>query len=52
MLNNFFMILVVKENTRPKLGLAIPTGASITLTKEIIYTLPLVADKATKILSK
>ena len=36
--NNFFMIPVVKENTRIKLGLVIPTKAQITLTKEIIDT--------------
>ena len=46
--NNFFMILVVKENTRVKLALAIPAGAPVTLAKEKIDTPPLVADKIIK----
>ena len=33
--SNFFIIPVVKENTRLKLALAIPTGAPIMLAKEI-----------------
>ena len=41
----YFIIPVVKENTKVKLALAIPTGAPITLAKEIIKTLPLVAIK-------
>ena len=46
MFNNFFfMIPVIKENTRLKVVLHIATGAPITLTKEIIDTPPLVADK-------
>ena len=43
LLNNFF-IISVKENTRPKLALAISTGTPITRTKEIILVPPLVAD--------
>ena len=50
--NNFFIIPVVKENTRLKLAIAIPTGAQITFTKEIILIPPLVADKTIKFLSK
>ena len=50
MLNNFFMIPIVKENARLKLGLVIPTRASATLTKEIIDTPRLVGDKGIKIL--
>ena len=46
-----FMIPAVKGNARLKLALNIPTGASITVVKEIIDTL-LVADKTIKILSK
>ena len=46
------MIPVVKENIKLKLALAIPTGAPITLTKEVILIPPLVADKTTKTLSK
>ena len=44
LLNNFFIISAVKENTRPKLALAISTGTPITRTKEIILVPPLVAD--------
>ena len=47
----FFIILVVKENTRVKLAFAIPAGAPISLAKEIIDTPPLVVDKTIKILS-
>ena len=46
------MIPVLKENARLKIALAILTGAPITLTKEIIDTPPLVADKAIKVFSK
>ena len=46
------MILVVKENTRLKLALAIITGAPITLAKEIIDNPSVVADKVIKLLSK
>ena len=51
-LNIFFIIPVVKENTRLKLALAIPTGAAIILAKEIIDIPPLVADKTIKVLSE
>ena len=47
--NSFFIIPVVKENTRVKLALAIPTGTPTILVKEIIDTHPLVADKTTKV---
>ena len=43
------MISVVKENTRLKNALAIPAGTPITLTKEIIDTLPLVSYKTIKV---
>ena len=49
--NNFFIIPVVKENIKVKLALAIPAGIRITLVKEIILILSLVADKTTKVLS-
>ena len=42
--NTFFIIPLVKENTRLNLALAIPAGTPITLAKEIIDTPPLVAD--------
>ena len=48
-LNNFFIIPVVKENTRVKLALAIPAGAPITLAKEIINTTALIADKTIEV---
>ena len=51
MLSNFLIILVVNEKTKLKLVLAIPAGARITLLKELINTLPLVAEKTIKILS-
>ena len=51
MLNNFCIIPVVKENTRVKLALAVPSGTPITLTKEIKDTPPLFADKTIKFLS-
>ena len=50
--NNFFTISVEAENARLKYALAIPTGAPITVAKDVIETLPLVADKAIKDLSK
>ena len=50
--NNFFIISVVKENTRVKLAFAIPTGTPTMLVKEIIDTPPLVADKTFKVLLK
>ena len=42
---------VVREKIRVKLALAIPNGASTTLTEEIIQTLPLAALKTIKTLS-
>ena len=52
MRNNFFIIPVVKENTRLKLALAIHTGTPATLVKQIIDITPLAADKTIKVLSK
>ena len=49
MLNNFFVIPVIKENTIVKPALAISAGTSTTLEKEIIDTPRLVADE--KVLS-
>ena len=46
--NNFFIIPVVKENTKT---LANPAGTPITLVKEIILIPPDVADKIIKVLS-
>ena len=48
--NNFFIIPVVKENTRVKLALAIPAEIPIALVKEIILVPPLVADKTIRVL--
>ena len=48
-LSKFFIIPAVKEKIRVKLALAIPTGATTTLVKEVIDTLPLVAHKAIKL---
>ena len=42
---NVFMIPAVKEITRLKLALAIPTGMPILLAKEAINIYPLVAEK-------
>ena len=47
----FLIIPVVKEKIKVKLELAIPTGAPITLVKEMTDTQPLVAFKTIKILS-
>ena len=51
MLNNFFFIPVVKDNTRLKLALATPTGTEITLAMKIKDIPPLVSDKTIKISS-
>ena len=51
MLNNFFIIPVVREKIKVKLVPAIPTGPPTILAKEIIQTPPLVALKTIKILS-
>ena len=50
--NNFFIIFVVKENTRLKLILAIPSRTPIILEKEIINIPALVTDKTIEVLSK
>ena len=49
--SNFSVIPVVREKIRVKLGLAIFTGAPITLVNEIIDTPPLVALKTIETLS-
>ena len=46
------MVPVVKENTKLKLALAIPTGVLIILVKEAIYITPPAADKPIKVLLK
>ena len=45
MLSNFLIIPVVTRKIKIRLALAIPTGAPITLTNEIIQTPPLAALK-------
>ena len=50
-LNNFLVIPVVREKTKVKLLLAIPTGAPTTLVNEQIDTPSVVALKTIKILS-
>ena len=50
--NNFFTIPVEIENLKPKLTLAIPTGAPIIVANYAIKMLTVVADKAIKYLSK
>ena len=47
-LSNFLIIPVVKEKIEIKRALAIPKGAPITVVKEVIATLLLVADKTIK----
>ena len=49
--NSFFIIHVVKENTKVRLALIIPAGVPITFLKEIILIPPLVADKIINVLS-
>ena len=49
--NEFLTVSVVREKSKVKLALAIPTGAPVTLENEIIDTPPVVALKPTKILS-
>ena len=46
------MVPAVIENAKLKLAFAIPTDASIILTKEAIDTPPLVTDKTIRALSK
>ena len=50
--NSFFIIPVETENARLKLALAIPTGATITVTKDAIKIVPIVTDKIINDLSK
>ena len=50
-LTNSLFIFVVKEVIKVQLALAIPTGAPMTVVKEIIDTPPLVAERAIKLLS-
>ena len=47
-LSDVLMIPVVKEKTKVKLALAIPTGAPITIVKEKIDTPPVVPLKTIK----
>ena len=49
--NNFFIIPVVKENTKVKDALTNLAGIPITLVKEIILNPPLVADTTIRVLS-
>ena len=50
-LSNFLIINVVREKIRVTLALAIPTGVSTVLVREMINTLPLAALKTIKTLS-
>ena len=50
MLSNVFIISVAREKIKAKLAPAIATGAPITLEKEMIETLPLIALKTIKTL--
>ena len=50
-LQGFFIIRVVKENTRVLIALAIPAGTPVTLAKDIIDTPLLVTDRKIKVLS-
>ena len=43
--NNFLIMPIDIENARPKLALAIPTGAPITVANDAIEMLPVVKDK-------
>ena len=49
--NSFFIIPVVRENIKVKLGLAIPAGTPITCVKEIALIPPDIAYKKTRVLS-
>ena len=51
MLSNFLISSLVREKTRVKIALDIPTGAPTTLVNEMIDIPPLVALKTIKILS-
>ena len=50
-LSNFLIIAVVRKKIRVKLALAIPSGVSTVLVREMIDTLPLAALKTIKTLS-
>ena len=50
-LNNFLKLVVIK-NSKLKLGVAIPTGAPVTVKNDAVYIPPLVVDKTMKDLSK
>ena len=52
MLSMFLIIPVVKEKTKVKLELAIPSGAPTMFVKEIIDTPPLVALNIVKIIKQ
>ena len=49
---SFFMTFVEIENARLKLGLAIPTGALMTVANDAIEMLPVVTDKTINDFSK
>ena len=51
LLNNFFVIPIIKENKIVGLALNIAAETPITLANEIIDTSALVADKTIKVLS-
>ena len=51
MLSNFLIIPAVKEKTKVKLALAIPTGVLTMFVKQVIDTPTVVALKTIKILS-
>ena len=51
LLNNFFVIPIIKENKIVGLALTIAAETPITLANEIIDTSALVADKTIKVLS-
>ena len=50
--NSFFTIPVDHEKVRLRLALAIPIGVPLTVAIDAMETLPLVADKTIKDLSK
>ena len=50
--NNFSIILVAKEDIKLILALTNPTGAPITLVKEMMHIHSLVANKTLQVFSK
>ena len=49
--NSFFIISVVKENTKVKIAFITPAGITKTFVKGIILIPPFVADKTINVLS-